>query len=211
MKRYSQLFLPLTLVILLSAQKARAVAYFEAGTSLGVVSNGLGYFGQSTAQSTSKGFLGSLSFYVPVTSERKFFHFELGVQNRFLTAGTAAFPLAMATQELGLRLQLSRFYVGGGYAPLAYVSKAGSGISSLHLNPGASAYFAETGAIWRVIPEFQIVAIYAIERGLPKTGGLSPTLNEVGLRFRFPINPTENARGSGVDFDGFRYPFGFMK
>ena len=193
---------------------AHAGFYIEAGTSMGTLSNGQSFFGQSDAASTKSGFLGSLSLYKPITSERNFFHFELGIQNRVLTTSgsTLGSPLAMGSSEFGTRLQISRFYVGGGYTPFTYVSKPGDGITSLHLNGGTSAYFFEAGLIWRVIPELQIVAAYSREYGLPSQGGVSPApVAEYGLRFRFPINPTESERGSGVQFDGFRYPFGFMK
>ncbi len=178
------------------------------------MSNGGKYFGQNTAQTTGTGFLGSFSFYAPVTSIRHFFHFDLGIQNRFLTTSGSAdgAPLAMGSTDVGLRLEISRFYVGGGYAPFTYVSRPGEGLTSLHGNGGTHSYFFEAGGIWRIIPEFQIVATVAREYGLPLSGGTSPSpISEYGLRFRFPLNPTENAHGNGVDFDGFRYPFGIMK
>jgi hypothetical protein len=196
------------------AHDARATAYIEVGTSIATMSNGGNYFGQSDAQSTGTGFLGSFSFYTPITSERHFFHFELGLQNRFLTtsASSDSQPLALASVDPAIRLQISRFYVGGGYTPLNFVSKAGSGLSSLHLAPSTSSYFLEVGGIWRVTPEFQVVATVAREYGLPPGGGMSPSpINEYGLRFRFPLNPVENAHRTASDFDGFRYPFGFMK
>jgi hypothetical protein len=194
------------------ASAAKASSYIEAGTSLGSYKSAQQFSGQSAAGSGS-GFLGSLSIYFPITSERQFFHFDLGLQNRFLsTSDSNGSPLALGSSEIGMRLQISRIYVGGGYAPLTYVSKAGSGLTSLHLNGGTSAYFFEGGAIWRVIPELQIAATYTMEFGLPSGGGTSPSpISEYGLRFRFPLNPTENSHGGGVDFDGFRYPFGFMK
>jgi hypothetical protein len=187
--------------------ETKASLYIEAGTSYGTMANGGSFFQNSAAQSSTSGFLGSLSLYVPVTKERNFFHFELGLQNRLLTAGNS---LAMATNEIGARLQISRFYVGGGYSPLTYVSN--SGVMSLHINPDTHAYFMEAGAIWRVIPEFQIVLTYSREYGVTSGGGQSPApVAEYGLRFRFPLNPSDTSHGSAVDFDGFRYPFGFMK
>jgi hypothetical protein len=135
------------------------------------------------------------------------------MQNRFLTTSGSSDgqPLALASVDPAIRLEISRFYLGAGYTPLNFVSKAGSGLSSLHIASSTSSYFLEVGGIWRVTPEFQIVATVAREYGLPPAGGTSPSpISEYGLRFRFPLNPVENAHG-GVDFDGFRYPFGFMK
>jgi hypothetical protein len=193
--------------------RANASLYVEVGTSFGTLGNAQAYFNQAAASASNTAFLTSLGVYLPVTSEKRFFHLELGVQNRFLTASTQANaqPLALGTTEVGARLQVSRFYAGGGYAPVAYVSKSGSGFTSLHVNPGASAYFFEGGLIWRVIPEFQIALSYARET-LKTSGGVSNLTNtEYGLRFRFPFDPGAEAKAKGATFDGFRYPFGFMK
>jgi len=191
---------------------AGASVYIEAGTGLGSFVNGENFFGQTTAAKGS-GFLGSLSIYVPVTSEREFLHLDLGINNRFMSAtDSAGSPLALGSSEIGARLEISRAFVGGGYAPITYVGKPGDGLTSLHPNSGVTAYFLEVGAIWRVIPELQICAAYTVEHGVPSSGSLSPSpLSEYGLRFRFPLNPAEHQGGKGVDFDGFRYPFGFMK
>jgi hypothetical protein len=207
----TQLF-SFSLLALAISPNAHASAYIEAGTGLGSFVNGESFFGQSTA-SKGNGFLGSLSFYVPVTSEKRFAHLQLGLQNRVLQASdSAGNPLYFGSSEIGARLEISRLFVGAGYAPLTYVNKPGSGITSLYPNHGSTAYFFEVGAIWRVIPELQICAAYSLEKGL-QSGGSSPSpISEYGLRFRFPLDPTDHKSGSkGVDFDGFRYPFGFMK
>lgn len=192
---------------------AQASLYVEVGTSIGTMGNAQTYFSQSAASASNTGFLTSISIYAPVTSEKRFLHLELGVQNRFFTASTQANaqPLALGTTEVGARLQVSRFYAGGGYAPIAYVSKSGSGFTSLHVNSGASAYFFEGGLIWRVIPEFQIALTYARETLKTSSGVTNPTNTEYGLRFRFPFDPSAEAKAKGASFDGFRYPFGFMK
>ena len=189
-----------------------ASLYIEAGAGLGSFSSGQAFFGQSTASSGS-GFLGSLSAYIPVTSEKNFAHLELGIQNRFLSASdSSGATLDFATSELAARLEISRLYFGGGYTPFTFVNSQGSGILSIHRNSKASAYFVEAGAIWRVIPELQICAEYSLERGLISGGGTSPSLvSEYALRFRFPFAPDEHQGGKNVKFDGFRYPFGVMK
>jgi hypothetical protein len=195
------------------APVVNASPYIEAGTSYGTYSAGQSYFGNANA-SQGSGFLGSLSLYFPVTSERAFAHLDLGLQNRFLSASdSTGAPLAMGSSEIGARLEISRFYVGGAYAPITYVSKSGSGVTSLHPNSGVNAYLLEAGAIWRVVPELQICFDYSLEIGLLSGGGgSSPSpVSELGIRFRFPLDPAEHQGGKGVDFDGFRYPFGFMK
>ena len=191
-------------------------SYFELGTSLGKISNGNSFFGlTSGAESSNTGFCGSFSFYVPVTSPHNFFHFELGLQNR-LTLVSIASPhkdLSMLTPNISMRFELYRFYVGGGYAPMTLVSSGGSGPSGLHPNTGTTAYFFEGGLIWRVVPELQIAATYAMEYGITAAGGShSPSpATEYGLRFRFPLSPNAAAGDASSKFDGFRYPFGIMK
>jgi hypothetical protein len=118
----------------------------------------------------------------------------------------------MGSSELATRLQVGRFYVGAGYAPLTYVTKPDQGITSLHVNSGTRAYFFEGGLIWRLIPELQIALTYSREYELSQNPGSgTPVVAEYGLRFRFPLNPSEYEHAGKVDFDGFRYPFGFMK
>jgi hypothetical protein len=205
-------FLSLFFATLLGITQAQASPYFEFGTSLGTMKNGDAFFNQANATSSGFGFIGNFNFYIPVTSMKNIFHLELGLQNRIMTvSNNASQSFASAAPNLAARFEFWRFYVGAGYAPYTYVSKPGEGLMSLHSNPDAHSYFMEGGLIWRVIPEFQIAATYALEFGQPAGGGAQMTAMEYGLRFRFPISPKEVAGGKGVDFDGFRYPFGFMK
>jgi len=172
--------------------------------------NGDSFFHQPNATSSGFGFVGSLSFYYPVLSAGDVLDFDLGIQNRLTLTSNDSHSFAMDNPHLSARIEFWRMYVGAGYAPYTFVSKPGEGITSLHTNPDQKSYFVEGGLIWRVIPEFQVAATYALEFGLPSGGGISPTSAEYGLRFRFPLNPTELGRGGKVDYDG-RYPFGFMK
>ena len=110
----------------------------------------------------------------------------------------------MFTPNIAARFEFWRFYVGGGYAPKVLID--------FKPYQGSTAYFMEGGLIWKVIPEFQIAATIALEYGIPASGGVSPSPStEYGLRFRFPLNPNDYSGGKGVNFDGFRYPFGIMK
>jgi hypothetical protein len=199
----------MTLVL---GSNANASPYFELGTSLSSFKNGDTFFGQPNATSSGFGFTGSFSFYIPVTSLREFAHLDLGLQNRLSTfSNQNGDPFAVASPNLAVRLEFWRFYAGAGYAPLTFASKSGSGIGSLHSNPDTKSYFLEGGMIWRVIPEFQITANYSLEFA-SSAAGQQMTGMEYGLRFRFPLFPKEfSQQGGGVDFDGFRYPFGFMQ
>ncbi len=125
----------------------------------------------------------------------------------FVSSTTPKLDLAMLSTNIAMRFEFYRFYVGGGYAPFTLAGT--SGPTSFHTNPTATTYFLEGGVIWRVVPELQIVATYAMEYGIsPKSP--SPG-TEYGLRFRFPISPYASAQDASGKFDGFRYPFGFMK
>jgi hypothetical protein len=198
-----------------SISHASETPYIDAGTSAGSLKHGDAFFGQSGANSSGLGFVGSMSIYEPVTSTRNVTHLEIGLQNRLTLVSTAnAAPnnsLAMFSPNLAARIEFWRFYAGAGYAPLSFISKPGGGASSLHTNPGASSYFFEGGAIWKIVPEFQVAATIALEEGLPSGGGTAATATEYGIRFRFPLSPHEGLRkGDSVDYDG-RYPFGFMR
>ena len=202
----------LALSILLSTHEGIASPYFEAGAALGDVKNGDEFFNLPNSNSDSFGFVGSFSFYAPVTSLKHFWHLELGLQNRVSTfTNSDSKSFAMLSPNLSARLEFSRFYVGAGYAPITFASKGDSGISGLTRRTDAVSYFFEGGLIWRIIPEFQIAFTYALEYGAAFGPALNSRGSEYGLRFRFPLFPKELTKGSGADFDGFRYPFGVMK
>lgn len=188
-------------------------AYFELGTSLGKLTSVDRFLGQSTAISSNLGFCGSFSAYLPVTSPQNIFHFELGLQNRmyFVSSSEPQMDIAALSVNLAARVQFYRFFVGAGYAPITLAST--SGPFGLHSNPNVTSYFLEGGAIWRVVPELQIVAVYAVEYGtIPGGGSKSPSPGtEYGLRFRFPFAPYDSVGDASSKFDGFRYPFGIMK
>ncbi len=136
-------------------------------------------------------------------------HFELGLQNRmyFVSTPSPQMDITMLTTNIAMRFELYRFFVGAGYAPFTLASA--SGPMSIHTNPNVTTFFLEGGAVWRVVPELQIVATYAMEYGAtPKSP--SPG-TEYGLRFRFPFSPYDSVGDASSKFDGFRYPFGIMK
>ena len=199
--------------LLLSPKGVNASPYVELGTSLGKLSSYDQFFGQSTTGSSSNlGFCGSLSFYVPVTSPKNIIHLDLGLQNRmyFVSNSSPQTDLAMVSVNIAARIEFYRFFVGAGYAPLSLVST--SGPMSLHNNSGATSFFGEGGLIWRIVPELQVVATYAMEYGTASSGSKCPSpASEYGLRFRFPLNPNASVGDASSKFDGFRYPFGFMK
>jgi len=202
---------PLSILLaLLMSQAAQAKVYFEVGTGLGSFKGADSFF--QTSVSSKQGFSGSFSAYFPVTRTSRLAHLDLGFQSRLTSAtSSTGSSLGMGSANLGLRVEFWRFYLGGGYSPISFSSTNGSGLLGLHPYPSKSSYFAEGGAIWKVIPEFQIVAALSLEYGLGSGASSPAPLTEYGLRFRFPLNPTEGSTSSGVEFDGFRYPFGLMR
>lgn len=191
------------------APSARASLYFEAGTGFGTMSSGSTYFGLPTADTSN--FSGSFSAYKPITRQHPFGHIALGLHAR-ATAGAAnsGTSLAFGSANLALRAELWRFFVGVGYSPISFISKEGAGLLGLKGRRESCSYFIETGAIWRVIPEFQIIAALSVETGLTQAAK-SPVITEYGLRFRFPLDPKEHPSAKTQGFDGYRYPFGIMK
>lgn len=206
------LFLSVLFCFGLSPLAQATTAYIEAGTSLGRMTSADKFFQQASAQDTGSGFVGSFSLYYPVTSLRRIVHIDLGIQNRLnLNSTTLGESLAMASINLAARIEFYRFFVGGGYSPIDFVSKTGEGASSLHTYPNSHSYFVEGGVIWRVVPELQICAVYALEFGTTPAGSGPNPASEYGLRFRFPLDPHEAGGKGAVKFDGYRYPFGVMK
>jgi hypothetical protein len=205
-------FLPALLPILVTSlllhcETARANLYFEFGTGIGSFRNANSFFG--TSVSSKSGFSGNLSAYTPVLGARSFARIDLGIQTRFSsTESNSGSTLSFGSANIGLRAEIWRFYVGAGYSPINFVSEKGAGLLGLHTYPSNSSYFVEGGAIWRVIPEFQIVAALSLEYG---TQGSPSPITEYGLRFRFPLSPKEGGSSPDGSFDGFRYPFGIMK
>ncbi len=193
-----------------SAQAFLFAPYVEFGLGSSKIKNGDTFFNLSGAHSPSTGLGENLSFYVPVTPLRFIGHLEVGLQNRIAT-GTAFTGQYLDTcnPHFALRVEIWRFYAGGGYAPFTYSST--DGISHLTNNQLSQTYFTEFGAIWRVTPEFQITANLSNEYEIPKVPGNRMAISHYGIGFRFPLFPKESTGTAGRDFDGFRYPFGFMR
>lgn len=204
MDQVRRLILTHLLILLLVAHKAaHGSPYIEAGTAIGRVSQA-DAIAQQSLGTLGTSFVGSLSLYFPVTPLRNAAHFELGLQNRFTTLPGDSGSAFLFTPHLSARVEFWRFYFGGGYAPKVLVD--------FKPYQGSSAFFGEAGVIWRVVPEFQIAATFAMEYGMPASGGRSPSpATEYGLRFRFPLDPKETGSSSAVDYDGHRYPFGIMR
>lgn len=203
------------LFLLGNTNLSKASPYFEFGTSAGTISKGNGYFSTTGMDPSNMGFIGSLNFYFPVTPMKHVAHLEFGMQNRFtLVSGTDSTVTnsqhAILAPAASMRIEFWRLYVGGGFAPMNFKSKNGGGFGSLTPGTGTSSYFGEVGIIWRVIPEFQICLTLAQEYA-SSTGASGLSATEYGVRFRFPISPKEIETSGGVKWDGFRYPFGFMK
>ena len=196
-------------ISLLSSEPAQAISsYVELGTGIGIVAGGNSFFGVSNAASTNMGFAGSVSYYVPIQLIKGFSQIDIGIQNRMYFTSTSSAPdhsLAMLTPNIAGRFQISRFYGGAGFSPLALMSITGP--MALKPQSGKEGIFFEGGAIWRVVPELQIVGVFALEHELSN----SPTCTEFGIHFRFPLNPNSSVGDASSKFDGFRYPFGFMK
>ncbi len=188
-------------------------AYIDVGTSLGSISSPSGFFNSLGSSSSNTGFVGSLGGYFGLNSLSSVVRFQLGVQNKLSIASLEATSeqLASLTHHLALRIELARFYVGAGYAPIAWRSENGRGLASLTRAQGASAQFFEGGIIWNMVPEFQICAHFGAETLNPGSGGTSATVTEYGLRFRFTLNPSEVTKSGSKSWDGFRYPFGIMR
>jgi hypothetical protein len=174
-----------------------------------------GPFFEKDLGDSKMGFVGSFSVYLPY-KPHKLFHFDFGLQNR-LTTSSAQEPggtnnaLMMFTPNIAVRAEFWRIFVGGGFSPLPYSNKPSGSFGTLRPMPKTTSYFIETGLIWRVIPEFQIVLVGAVEiASVNGTAAPNPS-TEYGLRFRFPLNPNDYSGKTGVKFDGFRYPFGVMK
>lgn len=196
-----------------ASRSAISSPYFEFATGLGSATNADQFFNTTHANPTQLGFSGALNFYFPITPMRHFAHLELGVQNRLLFVSSDDHLLADKTNVLfspsaALRVEFWRMFIGAGISPTNLASKSGKGLGSLAAATGFSSHFFEGGVIWRVVPEFQICLAVSTEQ---ITGPSHASTLEYGLRFRFPTSPSEQASSGGVDWDGFRYPFGIMR
>ncbi|NDG85112.1 MAG: hypothetical protein EBX52_08780, partial [Proteobacteria bacterium] len=135
-----------------------------------------------------------------------------GLQNRISCAtGSAGQSLTFGSLNPSVRFEFWRFFAGAGYSPVAFLNTDKKGILGLHPYRGASSYFVEGGAIWRVVPEFQIIASGALEVGNGSFDASPSPIMEYSIRFRFPLDPRESSGSKGSRFDGYRYPFGIMK
>lgn len=198
-------------ILILAPLPAHAFGiYTDFGFGIGTLKNGANYFNQPTADGSHSSTVINGGLYYPVLE--KALILDLGLMDRLTYSSTSSgSSLGMNTVNVGARLEFARFFVGAGYGVFDMVSSAGS--SSPHAYSGVHSHFFEGGVIWRVIPEFYITLSAGLEYASP-TGGTSPSpSSDYGIHFRFPLYPSERPKSGSksVEFDGFRYPFGFMK
>ncbi len=187
---------------LVTARSTFAV-YSELQTGIGIISSAEKYFG--VAGSGGLGFSGGLHLYGNLFGKPGM-AWQWGIANRLTTGNLDGASLAMLTHNLATRIEFYRFYIGGGFSPFGW--KSTDGISGLKPNSGVKTFFLEGGLIWKIVPEYQICATVAYE--FPYLTFV-PTNMEYGLRFRFHFGNPEDSSKKEKDWDGWRYPFGFMR
>lgn len=137
---------------------------------------------------------------------------QIGLQDRYSSASSAD-GITYLYQALYpvVRLQLSKFYLAGGATPLLWKHAGTSGgITDMSYASGSVSFLGETGLLWSLTPTFSVGLNIALQTA-SSSSELSPKPVADGtLSFRFYFGG-HSGKGSSNEFEGWRYPFGFIK
>ncbi|MCC7441984.1 MAG: hypothetical protein IT285_10135 [Bdellovibrionales bacterium] len=185
--------------------------YIETGIGFSNISNGQFLFGGLMPASPDAGAAFTLGFWFNLSSDHAPLQFHVGLKDRISTGHSGDLQFILNVPYPMFRLELSRFYFGGGVATWAFTkqgSLAGLGYDS---NTGAISYAAEAGVLWKVVPYFHLAVEGAMEYvSPPNATELSPRpamTFALQMRFFTGLSPT-TGEDSKKEYDGWRYPFG---
>ncbi|MDR3606601.1 MAG: hypothetical protein P4M08_04375 [Oligoflexia bacterium] len=187
--------------------------YVDAGGGVAKMQS-LDAFGPGDS-STSMGYNLNSSLFVNFSSGGPI-ELQLGLVQDYASANgsTTGNSLSLLTVYPALRLQITRLYFTGGYTPWVWQSQGSGTSASAARAVGSSSVLAEAGLLWPITPEFSLGAFGNAQFVKnPDGNGPSPAMS-AGVLMRFHFGYYGDNSGGGHksnEYDGFRYPFGFMR
>lgn len=197
--------------LLLAGSGTTALAgelYFETGFGLGQIGSASSLY-TGIPNSPSFGLAGNLTFAKNISSNSAFIQIHLGLKTRYVSSSDDSYSYSLIGAYPLLRIEVSRFYFGGGISPFVLQNNPGEGSSSFIRSPSAVAYMAEAGLVWRVVPFFYLALEVGGQFVKNAAGTLGPKPSLEGtFQMRFLTTPSGSAGSGSRKFDGWRYPFG---
>lgn len=174
---------------------------------------------QSTGASVKRGASLGLGLYYSLSGGSQAADLQFGLVAR-LNNGSQ-YPgnnLSLFTPAAVVRIQLSRLFFGGGVAPLVWRRvDPSAGINHLDRVTSVISYYGEAGILWPVTSDFSLGLGADLQQNIGTGAAGSKLSYRAGalMRFYFSIGGGTGASGSGSkgsnEYQGWRYPFGFIK
>jgi hypothetical protein len=211
------MWFPLALLAIAnSVTSAMGSAFFvETGGGISQMRSGELFFGSDIPSVSAFGGNFNLGVYYNFTDMREPMAFQFGLHERYSSASTTNYFSIHAPYAV-VRIQISRLYISGGVTPFLYKRVSDSpGIDHFEKSVSTISYFAELGLLWPVTQEFslggsasgQFIRSSSIAAFSPK-----PIVDLVfSMRFYFGHSAGGGGPHSSVEWEGWRYPFGFRK
>ncbi len=193
--------------------------YWEVGVGLGSLGNPATAF-SSLASITSGSYTLALNtglFFTIIRTRPVEFH--LGAKSRWtnLVVGTSpdnGYATVLSVAPI-LRIETSRFYIGGGYIPYA-LKRYDTAFGFTNWTPLATqmwGWTAEAALLWRMTPLFHLALEGSVEYYTINGTTKSPApVWQATVQFRFFPFSYPKSRGAedvpSGHYDGWRYPFG---
>lgn len=189
--------------------------YVESGMGVSQFRAASGLFTDSEGVATDMGLAFGLGIFFATGDGRNPIEFQIGLQPRLSSSSDANGSYSLLSAYPIVRLQISRLYLGGGYAPYVYKrSAATAGFDAFTPVTGGRNLMAEIGALFPVTPDFSL-ALSGVMNLMRSDAGLSPKTLDYLFSMRFYFGHSGASGGgsekSSNEFKGWRYPFGFMR
>ena len=202
--------------LIMSTSAHAGLFYVNNGVGLSQIRSGDPFFGSGVGSPQTLGLHFTLGLYWGVGSGQNPIDFQIGFEPRLNTGSDTNASYSTLSIYPVARLQVSRAYLGVGWAPMVY-KRVGSalGFDGFQLVQGAKHWMAEAGMLFPMTPEFSM-GLGMTAEFLKSDLGTSPITYSGVVSMRYYFAQTGDSSGGGSsrrsnEHRGWRYPFGYMR
>lgn len=205
-------FIPIITLLAIQAPSAAASSfYFEFAGGIAQYRQSEGIGGSQVDSTSNIGAAVNSTLLFSFDIEKSAVQFQIGVQDRFSLVSSRNMNLGLHVPYAVLRLQITKIFVGVGYAPMVWKRVSDTtGIDNFNRLTDGKSIMGEAGLLWSVTPKFSLGAAAGMQMvSASGVNGPRPAFDLTALmRFYFGfMGDGKSSRGSN-EFMGWRYPFG---